>query len=126
MSQIKCDFDKFNSFRPKLSIFDIFKEIITIWAKLSKILISSIFSGSNFQSLGNYNDLSPIKYDFDTFSIFKPKLSIFDIFKEIIAIWAKWSAILINSIGLSLNFQTLDIYKEIITIWTKVQFWKIK
>ena len=86
MSQIKCDFDKFNSFRPKLSIFDIFKEIITIWAKLSAIFINSIVLGLNFQSLifwGNYNDLSQIKWDFDKINSFMPKFSIFHVFNNL-------------------------------------------
>ena len=97
--QIKCNFDKFNSFRPKLSIFDIFKEITTIWAKLSAILINSIVLGLNFQhliSLGKCNDFSQIKCDFDKFYRFSPKLSIFDIFKEIETTWAELSATLIN------------------------------
>ena len=33
LSQIMSDLDNFNTFKLKLSNFDIFKEILTIWAK---------------------------------------------------------------------------------------------
>ena len=93
---MKCDFDNFNSFKPKLSIFDIFdifKEIITIWAKSSAILIYSIFLGPNFQSLislGKYNNIIQIENGFDKLNSFRPKLSISDILiQKKLTIWAK-------------------------------------